>query len=785
MKILLGFVATLVAGATVIVIGAAGLYLYVAPEIPSVEVLRDARLQVPLRIYSRDGELIAEFGEKRRIPVPLAEVPELLRKAVLAAEDDRFYAHPGVDYRAMVRAAVHLLKTGEKSQGASTVTMQVARNFFLDSEKTYLRKLREVLLALKIEKELSKDEILELYLNKIYFGNRAYGIAAAAQAYYGGSLKDLDLAQIAMIAGLPKAPSRYNPLADPARARERRAYVLRRMRDLGYIDQASYEAAVAAPVVAELHTPPVVVDAPYAAELARAEMVERYGERAYTEGFRVYTTLDARLQQAAHAALQSGLLEYAERHGYRGPTRHFDPSGGPEALTRLVREMPRVAGLIPAVVIALRGNGADLRTSDAESVHLDWDGIAWARRYVTADRRGRPPRRAKEVLSVGDVVYLRRSESQGWRLSQLPEVEGAVIGLSPADGAVLALDGGFDFYRSHFNRVTQAERQPGSSFKPFVYSAALSHGLTPATVINDAPVVIEGIGANEDWRPENYTGKFYGPTRMREALVHSRNLVSVRLLRAVGINYTIDYLSRFGFPAERLPRGLSLALGSLVTTPWQLAGAYAVFANGGYRVVPHLIQRIEKPGERKTGGASQPRACDPCSPGEAQAERVITAQNAYIVTSMMEDVIRRGTGRSAMVLGRTDLAGKTGTTNEHRDAWFCGFNADLVAVAWVGFDQPQSLGEGETGGHAALPVWIAFMKEALRNAPEHSLPQPDGLVTARIDPDSGLLAGANRRDAIFEVFQAGSVPPQMASAPAEAAPEPGPSSELSIPEQLF
>jgi penicillin-binding protein 1A len=785
MKPLLSLLAALLTAVTVLTFGVAGLYIYIAPQIPSVATLEEARLQVPLRIYSRDGALVAEFGEKRRTPVSLAKVPDLVRRAVLAAEDDRFYQHPGVDYRAMVRAALHLLKTGEKSQGASTITMQVARNFFLDHQKTYLRKLKEVLLALKIESELPKDEILELYLNKIYFGNRAYGIEAAAEVYYGRSLPELDLAQIAMIAGLPKAPSRYNPLADPARALARRGYVLSRMRQLGYIDEDAYRTAMSAPVTAALHSAPVSLEAPYVAEMARAELVARFGERAYTEGFKVYTTLDARLQQAAHAALHTALLDYTERHGYRGPERHVDPTRGAAELSRIVGQMPAIGGLTPAAVLSLQGDGAELVTPDARQVHLPWDGISWARRYITADRRGPRPKKAKDVLAAGDIVYVRRSDQGSWRLAQPPEAEAAIVALSPTDGAVLALDGGFDFRRSSFNRVTQAERQPGSSFKPFVYSAALNHGLTPATVINDAPVLVEGSGTSEPWRPENYTGRLYGPTRMREALVHSRNLVSIRVLRATGINYSIDYISRFGFPAERLPRGLSLALGSLVTTPWQLAGAYAVFANGGYRVSPYLVQRIIGVDDRLVWEARPAHACGKCAAGEVPAERVITAQNAYVATSMMQDVIRRGTGRAAMVLGRDDLAGKTGTTNDLHDAWFCGFNADLVAVAWLGFDQPQPLGEGETGSRAALPLWIAFMKEALQGAPEHVLPQPTGLVTARIDPDTGLLAGPDQRDAILELFPAGSVPAQMASAPATGASETVSDRALSVPEQLF
>ncbi len=652
MKLLVSLLAALLVALTLAVVGVAGLYVYLAPQLPSVDSLKDARMQVPLRIYTRNGELIAEFGDKRRTPVPLSQVPDIVRKAVLAAEDDRFYEHPGVDYRAMVRAALHLLKTGDKSQGASTVTMQVARNFFLDNQKTYLRKLREVLLALKIERDLSKDEILELYLNKIYFGNRAYGIAAAAQVYYGRRIEDLDLAQVAMIAGLPKAPSRYNPIADAGRALERRGYVLRRMHELGYIDATAYQAAMAAPISASLHTAAQIVEAPYVAELARAEMVGRFGDQAYSGGYKVYTTVDARLQRVAESALRKGLFAYTERHGYRGPVRHVDPRQEPAA-DRVLQQVPAAAGLTPAAVVSVQADGAEVHSVDGHSIHLPWEGISWARRYITENQRGRAPKSAKDVVSAGDIVYIRPTESGKWQLAQPPEVEGAIVTLAPADGAVLALDGGFDFYRSSFDRVTQAQRQPGSSFKPFIYSAALDKGFTPATLINDEPVVVEGTDLSDLWRPENYTGRLYGPTRVREALVHSRNLVSVRLLRSIGINYAIDYVSRFGFPQQQLPRGLSLALGSGVTTPWQLAGGYATFANGGYRIVPYLVQRITGPDDETLWEAHPARVCGKCTDNPAAAERIITPQNAYLLTSMMQDVIRRGTGRGRSCSGAT------------------------------------------------------------------------------------------------------------------------------------
>ncbi len=742
----------------------AGIYLWFAPQLPSLETLKEMKLQVPLRIYTQDGYLMAAFGEQRRIPVHLDEVPLALRQAFLAAEDDRFYDHPGVDYQGILRAALHLLKTGEKQQGGSTITMQVARNFFLSSEKTFSRKIKEILLALKIEHALDKDEILELYLNKIYLGHRAYGVAAAAQIYYGKTLDQLTLPEMAMIAGLPKAPSRYNPITDPERALKRRSYVLKRMHELGYIDDKAFSQAMKAPITASLHAFSIEVEAPYVAEMVRALMVERFGENAYSDGLVVHTTLRADLQRAARRALRQALIDYDRRHGYRGAAGH---AAQPDAIA----QWPAVGDLVPAVVLEVKEKRASLRTKDHGTVVLPWKGMAWARPYISADRKGPPPKTARDILKPGDVVYL-RLRGETWELSQIPEVEGALVAISPHDGSILALSGGFDFARSKFNRITQAKRQPGSNIKPFIYSAALEKGFTPASLINDAPVVIEGKVA---WRPENYSGRFHGPTRLREALIHSRNLVSIRLLRAIGIDYAIDYLSRFGFDPQSLPRGLSLALGSAEVTPLELVRGYAVFANGGHLVQPYFIERIEDLDGTVLWKAEPQRACRDCP---RPAPQVISPQNAYLMTSMMKDVIRRGTGRRARVLGRSDLAGKTGTTNDQKDAWFSGFNGDLVTTAWVGFDTPQPLGRGETGARAALPMWIAFMKEALKDQPEHNLPRPSGLVTVRIDPQTGLLARAEQKDALFETFRIGHVPVQKAAYPAAE-------KHLAIPEELF
>lgn len=780
-------------------IAAGGAYVYLAPKLPSTESLKDMQFQVPLRIFAADGSLIAEFGEKRRIPLSYAEIPEPMIQAVLAAEDDRFFHHPGVDYQGILRAAWHLLRTGEKGQGGSTITMQVARNFFLSREKTFLRKFNEILLALKIERELSKPEILELYLNKIYLGNRAYGVGAAAQVYYGRPLAELSLAEHAMIAGLPKAPSRYNPIADPERALTRRNYVLGRMRSLGFIEPDAYQAALATPNTARYHGQKVEADAPYLAEMIRTEMVARYGDAAYTDGYRVTTTIDSRLQNSANHALVSALLEYDRRHGWRGPEAKTDPAD-PEAGLQRLRDTPVTGGQMPALVMGVEERSARVRLADGTDVEIPWEGLEWARGYRNDNVTGPAPKRAGDVLAPGDLVRIQSTGEDQWALSQLPQVEGALVSLNPDTGAILSLVGGFDFNRSKFNRVTQAERQPGSNFKPFIYSAALEKGFTPASIINDAPVVYEDAGAEKLWRPENYSGRFFGPTRLREALYKSRNLVSIRLLREIGIEYAVDYVQRFGFRPDSLPRNLTLALGTGVLTPLELVGGYAVFANGGFRVEPHALARIENSRGEVLFEARPATVCRDCpEPGfpgalpllpvgrtasgdEAPvvATRVLTPQNSWLITSLLQDVIKRGTGRRAQALGRGDIGGKTGTTNDQLDAWFSGFNADIVTTCWVGFDQPRSLGNRETGGRAALPMWIQFMGEALKGRPEHVQPEPEGLVTVRIDPDTGLLARSDQADAIFETFREDTVPHQTAVAPLGTGSGGG-----SAPERLF
>lgn len=779
----------------------AAAYIYVAPQLPSIETLRDVQLQVPLRVYSRDGLLMAEFGEKRRTPVSIGDVPGLMVKAFLAAEDDRFFTHPGVDYQGLLRAAVELVRTGEKRQGGSTITMQVARNFFLSSDKTYLRKLTEIFLALKIERELAKEQILELYLNKIYMGQRAYGIGAAAHVYYGKSLDQLTVAQIAMIAGLPKAPSRYNPIADPERAAIRRDYVLGRMRDLGYIDAATYQAAISEVDVAEVHATATEIEAPYIAEMVRAELVRHYGEEAYAQGLRVYTTVDGRHQTAANAALRRGLLDYDRRHGYRGPERRvtLPPAADRATQLGLLREERALGGLLPALVIRVADKSCDVVLRDGREVQVSWEGLSWARRYQTPNSRAGAPTTAADVVAVGDLVRVVPVEA-GWQLAQLPAVEGALVALDPMDGAIRALSGGFDFQRSKFNRVVQANRQPGSSFKPFIYSAALEKGFTTASVLNDAPVVFDDPSLEQAWRPENYSGRFYGPTRLREALVHSRNLVSIRLLQAIGIGYARDYVRRFGFRAESLPADLSLALGSGTLTPLEITRAFAVFANGGYLVEPYFIERVVDVSGQVLLESQPLRVCPECrdtvpllasatgpvtptAPTPVLAEAVLTPQNAWLMASMMQDVVRRGTATRARELGRDDIAGKTGTTNDQRDAWFCGFHPSVAASAWIGFDEVAPLGAGETGGRAALPIWMDYMGAALDGVPSTWPDAPEGLVTVKIDPDNGLLAGSNQTDAVFETFRENEVPLQSSAGAGGSDTSGG--GGVGMPERLF
>lgn len=782
-----------VAGAGVL--GLLGAYQYLRPSLPDVSAIKDIRLQVPLRVFSRDGRLIAQFGEQRRIPLSFDAIPGQMINAVLAAEDDRFFQHGGVDYPGLIRAIVRHLMSGDKAEGGSTITMQLTRGIFLSPEKSYRRKMLEIFTTLRIEQELTKQEILALYLNKMFLGQRAYGIGAAAEVYFGKSVDQLSLPEIALIAGTFRLPSRDNPVANAELARQRRAYVLRRMREKEFITQPEYEAALDAPVESKLHGPAVEVEAPYIAEMVRADLFNRLGAEAYTAGYEVVTTVDSRLQHAAVKALRGALLEYDQRHGYRGPAGRVTlPAGAREKdWSQALEDYAVRGGLEPAVVVAVEEKSAVAYSRNAGRINLGWSGISWARNPLPDGSVGPQLQRATDVLALGDIIYIAQEVSGNWRMVQVPEAQGAFVALDPQDGGIAALTGGFDYFASNYNRAVQAKRQPGSSFKPFLYSAALDQGFTPATIVNDAPLVIEDAALEGSWRPQNNTREFRGPMRLREALVRSRNLVSIRVMNSLGPAYATQFIERFGFPEGSLPRNLSLALGTAQVSPLEMASAYAVFANGGFRVEPYFIQRIIA-ADGKVEYEAQPKfACPDCIQPSTEegstsnlldapirtdandetrwggrtylqekdlAPQVISAQNDYLMTDMMGDVIKRGTAVRALQLKRGDLAGKTGTTNDRRDAWFCGYNSSLVGTAWVGFDQERSLGPGEEGSRTALPMWIYFMAEALQGVPEQRRTAPPGLVSMRISADSGLAARPGDPDAIFETFMAGHLPPQ-------------------------
>ena len=817
----------------------AGIVLYLGPKLPPVEQILDIQLQTPLRIYSSDDKLIAEFGEKKRAPIAYDQIPVNFVHAILAAEDQHFFHHYGVDPKGLIRAAVELVSTGSIQSGGSTITMQVAKNYFLSSERTFLRKFNEILLALELERELSKEKILELYVNKIYLGHRAYGVQAAAQVYYGKPVQQLDLAQLATIAGLPKAPSAYNPVTNPARAMERRNWILSRMLDLGYINKTQYQAAIAEPNTAELHGIPIQVQAPYFAEMVRRDMVDRFGDRADEDGYTVYTSLKSVNQIAAKQAVQMGLIDYDKRHGYRGPeaTLNGTPADSKDAWQQALLSYRTIGPLEPAVVMNVATDKADVLLKSGEIVAVPWSTMQWARPYISTTERGPAPKSPQDVVKPGQVIRIMREDNH-WALAEVPQVQSAMVSLDPQNGGILALVGGFDYQSSKFNRVIQAGRQPGSNIKPFIYTAALEKGMTPATLINDAPIVMEDTSLESAWRPENSGGKFLGPIRMRQALYKSRNLASIRILRSIGVPYAIDFLKRFGFTPDELPNNLTLALGSASITPLQIATGYATFANGGYKVEPWYIQRIVDGDGKVVYEANPATVCDqdcqdknaaaakvaaetqpapvqdllaadndtaPASPtadGPAPAsaaptpalpapaadatpphyaEQVLDPQANFLITSMMQDVIRRGTGVRARALNRPDIAGKTGTTNDQKDAWFSGFNHDVEATVWVGFDQPQTLGRHEFGGTAALPIWMDYMKAALKDNPVKSWKIPDGIVTVRIDPKTGKRATPEQSDGIFEYFRKANVPP-FDNSSETAATHPG---ETEMPEQLF
>ena len=710
------------------------------PNLPSLEALTDYQPKIPLRVYTAEGALIGEFGEERRLLISIKEVPEQLKHAILAAEDERFYQHAGIDYLGVARAAYANLTQGGRRQGASTITMQVARNFFLSSEKTLTRKLYEALLAFKIENNLSKDQILELYVNQIYLGQRAYGFAAASQIYFGKPLDRLTLAEAAILAGLPKAPSAYNPVANPQRARQRQQYVLRRMKELGHItEQQQAEAVKAALQVRREVDDFAGLHGEHLAEMVRQAVYEQYPEDAYSKGFRVYTTIRKADQEAAYEATRRGLLAYDRSTGYRGPEAFVElaETASEDDYEEALADHSDADDLKVALVLAANAKEVKATLKSGETVAVSGEGLRFAARAL--EEKTLPQRRIRR----GAVIRLHRDEKKNWQILQIPEAEAAFVSLDPVTGAVRALIGGFDFHRNKFNHITQAWRQPGSSFKPFIYSAALEKGFTPATVIADEPIVVEAeVTGSQRWEPKNYDGKFEGPMRMRTALAKSKNMVSIRILQSISPKYAQDYITRFGFDADKHPPYLTMALGAGSVTPMQMARGYAVFANGGYLLQPYFIQKIVDDRGNPLGEANPLRA------GE-ESLRVIDARNAFLMDSMMQDVTRYGTAASVSKLGRRDLAGKTGTTNDFVDGWFCGYHPSLVGVAWVGFDQPKTLGKNQTGGRIALPVWIEYMSKALKNVPEAPRSVPEGVVSARTDGDPSASPEARGASEFF------------------------------------
>jgi penicillin-binding protein 1A len=773
-------------------------YYYLKPTLPDVAVLRDVRLQVPLRVYSRDGRLLAQIGDQRRVPVTWKDIPQVVVQAVLAAEDDRFFQHPGVDWQGVTRALFVAAMTMEMSQGGSTLTQQLVRSTLITKEKQLRRKLREIFLALSLENELTKQEIFTLFVNTQFLGQRSYGFAAAAETYFGKPLSAVDASEAALLAGILQAPSRLNPVASVEQATERRSYVLRRMRELGYLDEAAWQLAMDKPVSRDLHGPNVQVYAPYVGEMVRLALYDKYGDRLYSEGFQVVTTVDSRLQRAADVALRSAVLEYDRRHGWRGPIGKLPPGGSDAELAQALEQYPFVGGLQPGAILEVAADEARAIARNGRRYRLPMDGMRWAR----ADNRPAPKKPA-DIVREGDVVYLLPSSDGEALLAQAPQAQGAIVALDPHNGAIIAISGGFDYHASKYNRVIQARRQPGSSFKPFIYSAALEAGFTPASIVLDAPVVYEapapedGIGVRvlaegeereeEDWRPVNDSRRFYGPTRLRDALARSRNLVTIRVMRQIGVAYAREYVQRFGLPKDHIPADLTAALGTAQLTPMEMANGFAVFANGGSLVTPYLIDTVYGADGSVLEQANPAVACPDCStysnltsppplivdgdatasstgggllpPAEDErAPRAITEANAWIITDLLRDVVRRGTGQRARSLGRSDIAGKTGTTNDGRDAWFSGFTPDLVATTWVGFDQERPLGPDEEGARTALPMWIYFMREALAGRREHRLAMPDGVVTARVNYDPAQFGDEAPPAGDFEYFLADHLP---------------------------
>jgi penicillin-binding protein 1A len=789
-----------------------GAYYYIEPSLPRPEELRDVKFQVPLRVYSRDGRLMQQFGSPR-MPVSYEQIPDVMINALIAAEDDRFFTHSGVDIAAVLRAAFNYIMVAgrERVPGGSTITQQVAREYFLSRDYSPIRKFREQILALQIEREFSKEEILELFFNTTFFGQNSYGVAAAAQTYFGKELHELTLSDAAILAGIPQGPSIHNPVYSPENAASRRAYVLRRMRELGMIDDQAQRAALETPITRERHGLEMQLNAPYVAEMVRLEMRRRFGEAAaLTAGLKVTTTLDSRLQTAAQEALRSGIFAYDERHGYRGPVARLelpddvDPNEAvaaldEEALRDALADYSPLVGLETGIVRRVSETEAEvfLPSSGFETIELA--AVQWAAPYIDDNRVGARPRAVSDVLTAGDIVRFKRLEDGTLRLSQLPEVQGAFVALDPSDGAIVALSGGFDYYLDKYNRAVQAKRQPGSAMKPFVYSAALEHGFTVATMVNDAPIAIEDTELETIWRPGNFSGRTYGWISLRYALVHSINLTALRVIQQTGVLNTVRHIQRFGFDDLALPRNATLALGTGSISPLDLAAGYAVFANGGFRVEPYFIDRIEDATGDTLYRARPAIACSDCEepaepltdeeilasiqdvtdlyPRVRKAPRAITPQNAYLMSDMMRDVISApgGTGnRARRALGRDDIAGKTGTTDDNIDTWFAGFHPKIVAVAWVGFNSSRPLGASEQGAYTAIPIWADFMKEALDGVAPQWPDPPPGIVNVRINPENGLRANGCSRNTVFEMFRVGHVPelePECRSSSASPRPQ--------------
>jgi penicillin-binding protein 1A len=775
----LGWSFLLSCSATIFII--ASFYLYLTPTLPDTDQLKNIQFQTPLKIYSQDKKRIAEFGEKRRTPIKIDDVPIKFLNAFISAEDDRFFEHFGIDLKGLARAVSELIATGRIQSGGSTITMQVAKNFFLSREKTFIRKFNEIFLALQIEQNLTKHEILELYLNKIYLGNRSYGIHAAAQVYYGKQIQDLSLAQMAMIAGLPKAPSRYNPLANPDRAKIRRNWILNRMLELGIITSDEHLLAYQAPITASYHDEVSELYAPYIAEMARQEIIEQFGTDAYTSGMKVFLTIDSKLQQAANTAVITGLENYDQRHGYRGPLKliAIEQLENINDILKQINKIKTPQHHKSAVVLELSDMEAKLLISDGSEGILSLDQAAWAEPFITINNTGPKPATLNDLFEVGSVIEVTRlsPSNNNYALTQTPEAQAALISISPTNGAIKALVGGYDFSLSHYNRATQAKRQPGSNFKPFIYLSALENGATASTLINDAPIVFDDKNLEATWRPENSSGNFYGPTRIRQALYNSRNLVSIRLLQETGVANALETAKRFGFNRSDLPRDLSLALGNASLTPITLANGYGRIANGGYEIDTFLIDRIEDYDGNTIFKSSPKTVCQNCLPISTSdtakstqeeettepetppiAKRIADERSVYILHSMLKDVITLGTGRRARSLNRSDLAGKTGTTNDQKDAWFSGFNTQLQTTVWVGFDQPASLGKREYGASAALPIWMDFIEVALKGQPITHMIQPEGIVTARIDKETGKIALPGAPNSMFEIYRKDNAP---------------------------